>query len=358
VVEFATGDPSKAYGDRYRPFDRDRFLARLPAPPYSFLDRVVRVENCEPWKLAAGGIAETEYEVPPDAWYFAANCCDVMPYCVLNEIALQSCGWMAAYLGSAITSPEDLHFRNLMGHATQHADVGPDAGTLRTRVKLKSVSPTAGMIILQYDFAVHGRHGLVYSGDSTFGFFTKSALANQAGLKDRPTNPPNRDDEHFGAGPYPTDPPIPGSMLRMIDAIDGFYPLPASGRGLGGGVEAAEGELVIGRTRVDPAAWFFKAHFHQDPIWPGSLGLEALIQLMKVYAQRRWGNPSVGWRTAAPNQSHQWAYRGEILPTASDVTVHAYIKQVDDAQRFVKADGLLGVDGRMIYDMKGFTLRG
>ena len=26
--------------------------------------------------------------------------------------------------------------------------------------------------------------------------------------------------------------------------------------------------------------WFFKAHFYQDPVQPGSLGLEALLQAL------------------------------------------------------------------------------
>ncbi len=41
----------------------------------------------------------------------------VMPFAVLLEVALQPCGWLAAYLGSALTSPVDLSFRNLGGTA-------------------------------------------------------------------------------------------------------------------------------------------------------------------------------------------------------------------------------------------------
>ena len=35
---------------------------------------------------------------------------------------------------------------------------------------------------------------------------------------------------------------------------------------------------IVGSIQVDPNAWFFKAHFLQDPVWPGSLGLEAFLQ--------------------------------------------------------------------------------
>ena len=31
-----------------------------------------------------------------------------MPFCILLEIALQPCGWLAAYMGSALKSDQDL----------------------------------------------------------------------------------------------------------------------------------------------------------------------------------------------------------------------------------------------------------
>lgn len=346
VLEFATGSPSKAFGDRYRPFDRDRFIARLPGNPYSFIDRVARFENGQPWKLAAGATAQVEYDVPRDAWYFAANRCEFMPYSVLNEVALQACGWMAAYLGAALASPDDLHFRNLGGNATQHAALRPDAGTLVTHVKLTKVSPAAGMIILQFDFAVSNGAGPIYSGDTTFGFFTKSSLANQVGLKDARFQP--RPGGEMWSGPVSTDPPFPDSTLRMVDRIE-WATTTGGPKGLG---------MVEGRARVNPEAWFFEAHFFGDPVWPGSLGLESLVQLMKVWAHRRWGDPPAGWQAMAPGTSHKWAYRGQIVPTATEVTIQAYITQVDDVRKFLKADGLLGVDGRIIYQMSDFTLRG
>jgi 3-hydroxymyristoyl/3-hydroxydecanoyl-(acyl carrier protein) dehydratase len=253
---------------------------------------------------------------------------------------------MAAYLGAALTSPDDLHFRNLGGNATQHAAVTPASGTLVTNLKLTKVSPAAGMIILQFEFTVSSAAGPVYSGDTTFGFFTKDALANQVGLKDAHTLPRPAGDGW--SGPVPTDPPFPDPMLRMVDNIT-WGTLTGGPKGLG---------MIEGRAHVDPEAWFFKAHFFGDPVWPGSLGLESLVQLMKAYARRRWGDPAAGWKAMAPGSSHKWAYRGQIIPTATEVTIQAYITEVDDARRFLKADGLLGVDGRIIYQMSDFTLLG
>ena len=136
ITDFAIGKPSEAFGERYRAFDRERVIARLPGPPFQFIDRIVDIQNCDQWKLAAGGEIVAEYDVPANEWYFASNRQPTMPFAVLLEIALQPCGWLAAYLGSALTSDVDLSFRNLGGSATQFEAVGPDAGTLRTWVKI------------------------------------------------------------------------------------------------------------------------------------------------------------------------------------------------------------------------------
>jgi FabA-like domain len=82
------------------------------------------------------------------------------------------------------------------------------------------------------------------------------------------------------------------------------------------------------------------------------------VKLMKVYAQRRWGDAPSGWQAMAPGSLHKWAYRGQIIPSATEVTIQAYITEVDDARRFLKADGLVGVDGRIIYQVSDFTLLG
>jgi hypothetical protein len=59
-----------------------------------------------------------------------------------------------------------------------------------------------------------------------------------------------------------------------------------------------------------------------------------------------------------PGVPHRWTYRGQILPTATEVTIQAYITELDDSRRFLKADGLLAVDGRIIYQMNDFSVQG
>ena len=356
ITAFAIGKPSEAFGEKYRIFDpgERRKIARLPGPPYQFLDRITRIEKCEAWKLAAGGEIEAEYDVPAGEWYFRANQQNgvgEMPFSVLLEIALQPCGWLAAYLGSALTSETDLKFRNLGGTGVQLMPVLPGIGTLTTRIKITNVSNSGGMIIQHFDMHVRCRAGDVYKGTTYFGFFSKEALANQVGIRDAAIYQPTAEEVARAMKfEYPREAPFADDQMRMVDEVVHFDPH-GGPKGLG---------YLRGTTRVNPGAWFFKAHFFEDPVWPGSLGLESFVQLMKVAAHRRWGASvqaeDVQFQTLAVGEKHSWIYRGQIIPSDSRVTIDAAITEIDDARKLMRADGFLTVDGRVIYQMKDFAI--
>jgi 3-hydroxymyristoyl/3-hydroxydecanoyl-(acyl carrier protein) dehydratase len=272
-----------------------------------------------------------------------------MPFAILLEAALQPCGWLAAYVGSALTSAVDLSFRNLGGSALQHRPVTPESGVLTATASLKKAATSGGMIIQEYDFTVADQLGTLYEGETMFGFFSREALANQVGIRDAAPYRPTTEEVARGTSlSYPEARPFPEKKLRMIDRIEIFVP-DGGPAGLG---------YIRGTKEVDPDEWFFKAHFYQDPVTPGSLGLESLLQLLKFVAVERWG-----WRegeilsSVALQRRHNWLYRGQIIPTDSQVTVEAWITGVDDGERLLTADGFLGVDGRLIYRMNDFTLQ-
>lgn len=357
ITAFAVGNPSEAFGDRYVVFDAHRKIARLPGPPFQFLDRIVSIENCRPWELQAGGTIVAQYDIPGDAWYFSSNRQPTMPFAVLLETALQPCGWLAAYLGSALTSETDLSFRNLGGTATQFREVTPLSGTLTTTVKMTRVSNSAGMIIQHYDFDLRCDGESVYSGNTYFGFFSKAALSNQIGIRDAtPYQPTPQERPRTRRLAYPQGSPFPDDQFRMIQTIE-F--LAQEGGPYGNG-------FIVGTMPVDPAAWFFKAHFYQDPVVPGSLGLESFWQLLKVFAADRWpldsnccfATPSLtGSALSGIPARHEWIYRGQVIPADDLVTVTAVIRDVDDAEKSLTAEGYLSVDGRIIYQMKNFKMR-
>ena len=339
ILAFSNGNPSEAFGPPYAVFDRDRVIARLPGPPYQFLDRITAVEG-EPFVMGPGKGAEAQYLVPPDAWYFAEERTGRMPFAVLLEAALQPCGWLAGYMGSALTSDMDLHFRNLGGTGTQHREVTPASGLLTVRVRCTGVSSSGGMIIQHYDFAVLDGEGPVYDGTTYFGFFSGEALANQVGIREaRPWSPSGGEAARGRVLAYPREAPFPGEMLRMVDRVELLVP-DGGPAGLG---------FLRGTKPVDPEAWFFKAHFHQDPVVPGSLGLESFLQLVKLAAAERWGEGAFG---VLPGATHSWRYRGQVVPADRLVTVEAVVTAVDDSRKTLKAEGFLSVDGRVIYSMQ------
>lgn len=348
ILAYSNGKPSEGFGDRYRIFDAGRKIARLPGPPFQFMDRVTALRG-EPWQMVAGAMAEAQYDVPTDAWYFEVERQPRMPFAVLLEAALQPCGWLAAYVGSALNSPTDISFRNLGGNAVQHRVVTPDCGTLTATATLTKVATSGGMIIQEFDFSVADRHGVLYEGDTMFGFFAKEALANQVGIRDAAPYLPSA--EEIGRGvslPYPAERPFPDTMLRMIDTIELF---------LADGGPAGLGYLR-GIKQVDPDEWFFKAHFYEDPVTPGSLGLESFLQLVKFAAVQRWGwQEGDSLAVVALERRHRWLYRGQVVPTNKQATVVAWITAVDEQQRILTAAGFLSVDGRPIYQMNDFTVQ-
>ena len=361
LIEFATGLPSNAFGAPYRPFDRDRFIARLPGPPYAFIDAVTRIDP-PAWVLAPDGWVETVCEIAPHDWYFRCHDAPGMPICVLMEIALQACGFLAAYMGSALQSAKDLHFRNLDGEARLHANVLSHAGPVQTRARLRQYSAAGDMLIEHYAFEVRQADQPIYEGKTSFGFFTPAALANQKGLSeaDRPEImgiPTSAERSLEDIPPLTPDDPqsrppdsgtTPSRALRMIDGIASFDPH-AGPQGLG---------YIRGWKIVDPQEWFFKAHFFQDPVCPGSLGIESLVQLLQFAAGAFWPD-EIRTHTLelATPANHTWRYRGQILPANRRIEVEALItERRDKPHPQLVADGYLKCDGLYIYKMKNFGL--
>jgi 3-hydroxymyristoyl/3-hydroxydecanoyl-(acyl carrier protein) dehydratase len=364
---FACGKPSQAFGDRYRIFDSGRFIARLPRPPYLFMDRVVDV-GPEAWVLKPDGWVTAEIDIHPDAWFFQANRVPGMPFCVLNEIALQPCGWLAAYMGSALKSQKDLRFRNLGGQATVYSDLPPEHYTLTTRARLTQMSVAGDMIIENFDFMVLRSGQIVYEGATNFGFFTTQALSSQTGISRKdaslgydPTGSELQRSKHAILRQYVPDTPedrrkgrwvtmgMPANAIRMIDRIDAYLPQGGPDR-LG---------YISGSMQVDADAWFFKAHFFQDPVCPGSLGLDSLTQLLKYMAMDRWRRLEKSHMfSLVTEQRHQWTYRGQITPENNHIELRAMVTRVKETPfPEIYADGLLKVDGLCIYKMENFGLR-
>ena len=359
LLACAWGIPSDAFGEMYARFNGTNRIPRLPGPPYHFLTRVVELEG-EIGVLKAGAIAHFEYDVPPDAWYFDENSCQSMPFCVLLEAALQPCGWLASYVGSALTQEGELFFRNLDGSGTQLREIRPDSGILATRVVLNSISKFSGMIILGFDVVCTVGGETVYTMKTVFGFFPGEALANQVGLATEDEQRAELSDASPFAVDLTTRPArycggalaLPEPMLLMLDRVTGYWPQGGS-HGLGS---------LRGEKDVAASEWFFKAHFFQDPVQPGSLGIEALIQLVQFSMIERGMDAGIAhprFEPLALDRTITWKYRGQVIPTNHVISSTAHIVEVgcDDNGPFAIANASLWVDGRRIYEATNVGVR-
>jgi 3-hydroxymyristoyl/3-hydroxydecanoyl-(acyl carrier protein) dehydratase len=350
----AWGRPSQALGPVYAPFDGSRRMPRLPGPPYHFMTRVRQLSG-EIGALGPGAGVEVDYDVPTDAWYFAENGAPVMPFSVLLEAGLQPCGWLALGTGIPLQSRETLHFRNLDGTGTVLGEVRPDSGTLTTRVRLVDVSRSGGMSLVFFEVETSAGGEPVLRMTTSFGFFPGEALAQQVGLPAAP--------EELAWWSRPGEqtldlavlraglPCLPRERLRQIDRVTGFWP--------------RAGRAGLGRLRAEkdvrPGDWFFKAHFYQDPVQPGSLGLEALVELLKCYlaATQPEGGGSPRFEALALGAPLRWKYRGQVVAANRVVTVEIEVLETgrDAGGAYALADGWLWVDGLRIYAAQGLRVR-
>jgi len=83
------------------------------------------------------------------------------------------------------------------------------------------------------------------------------------------------------------------------------------------------------------------------------------LQLLKFAALGHWGHLVAGHRFEhSVHDPHTWQYRGQIVPRNQLVEVEAEITTViNKPVPELKADGLLKVDGLVIYQMKNFGIR-
>ncbi|GHH45422.1 polyketide synthase [Streptomyces candidus] len=359
LLACAWGRPSDAFGPAFRAFDGTRRIARLPGPPYHFMTRIASVRGPQQG-MREGSAVVAEYDVPDHAWYFEQNSAPVMPFAVLMEIALQPCGWLACYVGSPLTTETDLLFRNLDGTGTITAEISPSTRTVRTEAELTRISRSGGMIIVSFEVRCVADGEEAFALSTVFGFFPPAAFAHQPGLpvpEDalaalREPGPgavdlTARPERYFGGAAH-----LPGPMLLMLDRITGYWP---DGGGAGLGRLTAEKD-------VDAGEWFFRAHFFQDPVQPGSLGIEAMCQLLQFYAIERGltrGVPQPRFEPVTLGHEVTWKYRGQITPANRLIRIDLEIVEVaaDTRGPCVIAEARLWGDDTCLYHVRGLGVR-
>jgi len=366
MFEFATGNISNCFGPDFDVYE-GRIPPRTPCGDLQVVTQVVEVQG-ERLDLKNPSSCVAEYYVPEDAWYFTKNSHENwMPYSLIMEIALQPNGFISGYMGTTLKYPEkDLFFRNLDGSGTLLKQIDLRGKTIVNKSVLVSTAIAGGAIIQSFTFDMSVDGELFYTGKAVFGYFSGESLTNQLGIDNGKTtnawfvdnNTPAANIDVFDLSNQslalykaPADKPhykLAGGQMNFIDTVSVVE---------GGGKAGVA--YVYGERTIDADDWFFRYHFHQDPVMPGSLGVEAIIELMQTYALKndlgaKFANP----RFIAPMTKVDWKYRGQITPLNKQMSLDVHITEIVNEAGEVRivGDANLSKDGLRIYEVKNIVL--
>ena len=364
ITQFALGPVYKCFGDEYRVFE-GRQLSRQPNTDLQFISRVRAIEG-QRHVFHNKPVIVAEYDVPADAWYYTQNAVPEMPYSVLMEVALQPCGFLGAYLGSTLAASEkDLFFRNLDGDGEMLRRVDLRGKTVTNRACLVSHTSLGGTVLQRYTFELSVDDAPFYKGNSSFGFFTKDDLSSQAGLDQGQHKPSWLQENAHAAG---------NSLTIKLDSLFGKMKLFQSTNPASLQLHLAGGQLrfldsativreggkygkgyIYASKIVKAHDWYFTCHFYQDPVMPGSLGVEAIFEAIQLFAlQQGLGADlhNAGFWQVAPHRT-VWKYRGQILQHDPEMHLEAHIKDIKREQNGVvlTADASLWKGTLRIYEV-------
>ena len=359
IDRFARGSIKACFGPEYAIYDHKR-APRIPNTDLMLLSRIVDV-GATRLVTQTGSSMIAEYDVPVDMWFYRDNPTPFTPYSMLMEMALQPCGFLSAFMGPTLDMPDiDFYFRNLDGQGKLTRDVDLRGRTLVNRVVLTSSTVLQGIIIQKFTFDMMLDGESFYTGSSTFGYFTLQALSSQAGLD--MGKPPQKWHEanpsaallqiagNRGAVASPLPFALPAGQLAFLNGA--LVDVNGGKNGLG---------YVYGTANVHPSDCDLKCHFHDDPVMPGSLGLETITQAIQAWAIQSGLGAELrtpGFRNV-DGATMVWKYRGQVLSDSNSVDVEVHVTKVERSGSGISvlADASLWKGALRIYEFKNVAVR-
>ena len=366
--EFSKGSVAACLGSEFDIYE-NRQSVRLPNGEFQLVSRVLDIEG-KRHELNQPSLITTEFDVEEKAWFYEHNAYPTLPYCTYIEIAGQPCIFQGVYMGATLLSPnDDLHFRNLDGQGIVLKEMDLRNKTITDKVKLLSTTAIQGAIIQKFEFELSCEGEPFYRGNMVFGDFSTQVLANQVGLDGgkclKPWYENNELSElnlkHIALKEtqlrekfYQTNPQKPHYRLSQnyLDFLDEVYIIEKGGN-------YQQGYLYATKT-ITPQDWYFPYHFYQDPVMPGALGVEAILQAMQTYALeldlgKSFKNPRFG---QAINHQITWKYRGQITPDNRFMSLEIHISQIkkESDRLTIIGDASLWKEDLRIYEIKDIAI--
>lgn len=352
LAQCCRGDQGIGLGPEFARYT-GRKATRPPDGGLLLVDRVMEINATR--GVLDRGAHRTEYDSHADSWYYSDTANASMPNCVYLETSLQAALMLGYYVGATLAMPDEtVSLRNLGGTATVLREVDLRDKTITEHAELLSTSLVPGSSLQSFAYTQSVDGEPYYRGETLFGYFSDAAMANQTGLdagRDQPTwlaaqpaRPPART---IDIAERRADPGARLASRRHLALLDEIGVVD-------GGGEFGQGYLWATRA-IDPGDWFFARHFRYDPVVPGSLGVEAVLQAMQEWLLdaghgARLRDPGFVLPVGLPLH---WKYRGQLLPTDREFALEVHIKSVRHRPGRVRAvaDASLWKPGLRIYHL-------
>ena len=350
IQAFTRGDHRECFGSTFSGFG-DRRIPRLPNGELQFMDQVMSIEG-QKEQTREGSTLTSEFVLPEKSWYRNGDGSS-LPHVSIMEIALQPCGFLSAYMGSiAGRETQDLYFRNLDGEGILLGWPESSGKIITNQVKLLSSSSLEDVIIQNYAFELFWGDQRFYQGTSSFGYFPLNMLENQAGL-DGNQKINTWFEENPGSGEWietsQSESSRPSALKAGLPTIDKLWISRTGGK-------YSQGYIYLRQT-LPSDSWFYQAHFYQDPVMPGSLGVETMAQALMA-SSSEWDLPTdLNWRIK-PGANLSWKYRGQITPDIKEIMIDIHIKKISRTNNNweISADGQLWKESKRIYQVDNLSL--
>ena len=352
LTEFATGDIVRCLGQEFHIY-QNRRSPRIPNGDLLLMSRIVSIQGDrgefnQPSQISA------ESDIPSNAWFFDGTVDGEIPLSILLEISLQPCGVLSAWLGTQLRYPAvDFFFRNLDGDVHFSRKVDLRGKTVRTNAILTRTTFSGSTIIQHFKFELTLAGDVFFKGTSSFGYFPEESMASQTGLDGGKSSLP------WGKKPENTsrtqkllqkdfliNQDFPVGKLRLIDDV--WFCLDGGSHKNG---------YAMASRRNSPTDWFYTNHFFQDPVMPGSLGIEAIVQVFNVavHSLTKSSKPV----TLAEDHNFKWKYRGQVLQNHREMQVEIHIQnqQIKNGIAVFTGNANLWADDIRIYEIQDIALQ-
>jgi 3-hydroxymyristoyl/3-hydroxydecanoyl-(acyl carrier protein) dehydratase len=356
LEEFGTGSISKCFGPDFAILDQ-RKSPRIPNGDLLMIDRVLSITG-ERGLLKSPASIVSEITIPNNSWFLKENDYPGVPLSILMEIALQPCGILSAYLGTSLVLPEENNrFRNLDGKISFFACPVLSGKTITNQSTFLDSFSSGGIHIQNYAFELSVDNSIFLAGESSFGYFTQAAMEQQTGLDNSEisTHDPfeeTQQSQHKQNGYGSISLMNNGHQRKHLDLIDTLNFTENTGRYSNG--------IITGKKKLGGNEWFYENHFYQDPVMPGSLGLEVIMQGLWAYVKYRhldinFTNPVVDFTCKNP---FIWKYRGQVIPPNRLIRFEIHLKNkiASEISPLLTGDADFWVDGMRIYSFKNLSL--